>query len=130
MTTISLNSQKPLVVLESTGENTKVFNFNDKEVMLYISRGFEEDSNKHFITHDIPEIVDLNCYRIQDPIEFETAELRDEIFKSIDENYAEMYIKRMVLRLSQNKKNLEEELKKQKEEEEFITPSEEIKDDE
>ena len=34
MATIALNSQKPLVVLESQNENTKIFNFNDKEIML------------------------------------------------------------------------------------------------
>ena len=36
MATIALNSQKPLVVLESQNENTKIFNFNDKEIMLLV----------------------------------------------------------------------------------------------
>jgi hypothetical protein len=121
MTTIALNSQKPLVVLESQNENTKIFNFNDKEVMLYISRAYDEDTNKHFLTYDIPEISALNVQKISDLKEFESSEVRDLLFESIDEKWVEFYIKKLIIHINQNKakNNPENE----------ITEHEEIKED-
>lgn len=121
MATIALNSQKPLVVLESQNENTKIFNFNDKEVMLYISRAYDEETQKHFLTYDIPEIASLNVQKISDLKEFESAEVRDFLFSSIDEQWVEMYIKKLVIHIQKNKS---------KPEENNITPHEEVKDDE
>lgn len=121
MTTIALNSQKPLVVLESQNENTKVFDFNDKEIMLYISRAFDEETQRHFLTYDIPEIASLNVQRISDLKEFESEEVRDLLFKSIDERYVEIYIKKLVIHINENKAKAEEN---------NITPHEEIKDNE
>jgi hypothetical protein len=123
MTTIALNSQKPLVVLESQNENTKIFNFNDKEVMLYISRAYDEDTNKHFLTYDIPEISALNVQNISDIKEFESEEVRDLLFKSIDEKWVEIYIKKLIVHIQKN--SAESIAKKENE----ITPHEEIKED-
>ena len=122
MATIALNSQKPLVVLESQNENTKIFNFNDKEIMLYISRAYDEEINRHFLTYDIPEIVSLNVQKISDLKEFDNSEVRDYLFNSIDEQWVEMYIKKLVIHIEKNKAKAEEE--------QPITPSEEVKDDE
>jgi hypothetical protein len=122
MATIALNSQKPLVVLESQNENTKIFNFNDKEIMLYISRAYDEESGRHFLTYDIPEIASLNVQRISDLKEFESAEVRDLLFTSIDERWVEIYIKKLVIHINENKA-------KEKPENE-ITPHEEVNSDE
>ena len=121
MTTIALNSQKPLVVLESQNENTKIFNFNDKEVMLYISRAYDEETDRHFLTYDIPEISALNVQKISDLKEFESSEVRDLLFESIDEKWVEFYIKKLIIHINQNKakNNPENE----------ITEHEEIKED-
>jgi len=122
MATIALNSQKPLVVLESQNENTKIFNFNDKEIMLYISRAYDEESNKHFLTYDIPEIASLGVQKISDIKEFESEDVRDLLFKSIDERWVEIYIKKLVIHINQNssKNRAENE----------ITPHEEVNNDE
>jgi hypothetical protein len=121
MTTIALNSQKPLVVLESENENTKIFNFNDKEIMLYISRAYDEETDRHFLTYDIPEISALNVQKISDLKEFESSEVRDLLFESIDEKWVEFYIKKLIIHINQNKakNNPENE----------ITEHEEIKED-
>lgn len=121
MATIALNSQKPLVVLESQNENTKIYNFNDKEIMLYISRAYDEETNRHFLTYDIPEIASLNVQKISDLKEFESSEVRDMLFKSIDEKYAEIYIKKLVIHINENKAKVEEN---------NIAPHEEVKGDE
>ena len=103
MATIALNSQKPLVVLESQNENTKIYNFNDKEIMVYISRAYDEESNRHFLTYDIPEIASLNVQRISDLKEFESAEVRDFLFNQIDEDWVQFYIKNLVIHINKNK---------------------------
>ena len=121
MATIALNSQKPLVVLESQNENTKIYNFNDKEIMLYISRAYDEETDRHFLTYDIPEISALNVQKISDLKEFESSEVRDLLFESIDEKWVEFYIKKLIIHINQNKakNNPENE----------ITEHEEIKED-
>jgi hypothetical protein len=122
MATIALNSQKPLVVLESQNENTKIYNFNDKEIMLYISRAYDEESGRHFLTYDIPEIASLGVQKISDIKEFESEDVRDLLFKSIDERWVEIYIKKLVVHINQNsaKNRAENE----------ITPHEEVNNDE
>jgi hypothetical protein len=124
MATIALNSQKPLVVLESQNENTKIFNFNDKEIMLYISRAYDEESGRHFLTYDIPEIASLGVQKISDIKEFESEDVRDLLFKSIDERWVEIYIKKLVIHINQNSS------KNRAEKENEITPHEEVNNDE
>jgi len=124
MATIALNSQKPLVVLESQNENTKIYNFNDKEIMLYISRAYDEESGRHFLTYDIPEIASLGVQKISDIKEFESEDVRDLLFKSIDERWVEIYIKKLVIHINQNSS------KSRAEKENEITPHEEVNNDE
>jgi hypothetical protein len=124
MATIALNSQKPLVVLESQNENTKIYNFNDKEIMLYISRAYDEESGRHFLTYDIPEIASLGVQKISDIKEFESEDVRDLLFKSIDERWVEIYIKKLVVHINQNS------AKNRAEKENEITPHEEVNNDE
>lgn len=137
MTKIALNSQKSLVVLESQNENTKIYNFNDKEIMLYISRAYDEESKRHFLTYDIPEIKELGVQRISDLKEFESAEVRDFLFNQIDEDWVEFYIKNLVIHINKNKAaKVEEEEPKIigkldfEQDENTSAPSEEIKGDE
>jgi hypothetical protein len=89
--------------------------------MLYISRAYDEDTNKHFLTYDIPEISALNVQKISDLKEFESSEVRDLLFESIDEKWVEFYIKKLIIHINQNKakNNPENE----------ITEHEEIKED-
>jgi hypothetical protein len=68
--------------------------------------------------------VATDVQRISDLKEFESAEVRDLLFTSIDERWVEIYIKKLVININQNSS------KNRAEKENEITPHEEVNNDE
>lgn len=78
------NLTMPEILNQVISENnfTKAYFYNG--VQIFISKAFDEDSDKHFLVHSIPLIPELNVHHLQFPIEFESEAQRDEQFDSLD----------------------------------------------
>ncbi len=70
--------------LKSSNEFTKVYVNEELEVEMYISKAYDEDTDKHYLVASIPEIKEFSVHKVQLPLEFDTAELRDETFNNFD----------------------------------------------
>ena len=70
--------------LKSENDFTKVYVNEEMGVEMYISKAFDEDSDKHYLVASIPEIKEFSVHKVQLPLEFETEELRDQSFQNFD----------------------------------------------
>ena len=86
------------VSLVSANDFTKVFLYNDIEI--YISRAYDEDSDKHFLVNSIKSIPSLNVHNIQYPILFESQVQRDDAFNMFDENIAKVHIEGIIVEIT------------------------------
>jgi len=92
--------------LESENEFTKVFKYND--IDLYLSKAFDEDSDTHFLVGNIPDIPQYKVQRVQFPIQFDTAEQRDEEFKKFDSQSAKSFIEGILQQIKTQKEKIQE----------------------
>ena len=91
--------------LESQNEFTKKFKYN--EIELYVSKAFDEESDRHFLVNSIPKIEDLGVANIQLPIVFESEEERNKVFDGLDVNEAKSFLDALIEQIKQQKENLE-----------------------
>lgn len=74
--------------------------------MIYISKAYDEDSDKHFLVNSIPEIAEVNAHHIQFPIAFDSEEQRDNTFDELDLEHAGELIQLFIESIKTNSANL------------------------
>lgn len=95
------------ISLVSENEFTKIFKYND--IDLYISKAYDDESDRHFLVASIPKIEELNVGNIQQPFVFENEEARDESFKNLDINVAKGFLDSVIEEIKKQKKAVEDE---------------------
>jgi hypothetical protein len=70
--------------LKSQNDYTKVYENEEHELEMYISKAYDEDTDKHYLVASIPEIKEFSVHKVQLPLEYETEKLRDESFDNFD----------------------------------------------
>ena len=91
--------------LVSKNDFTKVFKY--KEIELYISKAYDDESDRHFLVASIPKIDELNVGNIQQPLVFINEEERDKTFESLDVNIAQKFLDDVIAEIKQQKQNAE-----------------------
>jgi hypothetical protein len=92
-------------LLITENEFTKSFKYSDIE--LFVSKGVDEETDKHFLVASIPLIEELNVAKIQFPMVFEDQAQRDATFVSFDVENAKDFIEQVVSEIKNRKENLE-----------------------
>ena len=99
------NEVKSKAKLIEANDFSKSFEYGDTK--LYISKAFDEETDKHFIILSLPEIAEVNAHNVQFPINFNSENERDNAFYEMDEQYAEVVIGEIVREIKQ--RNAEKE---------------------
>lgn len=90
--------------LESENEFTKVF--VDGDTKIYLSKAYDEDTDKHYLLALIPHISEVNASDIKYPFPFDTSEERDNEFANFDEATTNQFMRNLVAFIKeQNEKN-------------------------
>jgi hypothetical protein len=103
---VGMNITQPKECLLITeNEFTKSFKYSDIE--LFVSKGVDEETDKHFLVASIPLIEELNVAKIQFPMVFEDEAQRDSTFISFSVENATDFIEQVVSEIKNRKENLE-----------------------
>ena len=94
------------ISLESENEFTKVFKY--KDIDLFMSKAYDEDTDKHFLVASMPKIPELNVEMIQLPIQYESEGERDESFKNLDLVQAKNFLDNIISQIREQKKAVQE----------------------
>jgi len=86
----------------SENEFTKAFRYNNIE--MYVSKAYDEDSDKHFLINSIPRIPDVNVEAIQYPMVFENERQRNDTFAELDMFLAKNFIDSLIGTIKAQKK--------------------------
>jgi hypothetical protein len=75
-----------LYKIEKISENefTKHFRYAEKEMDLYLSKAYDDETDKHYVVASIPAIPSLSVNHIQYPIQFEDNQSRDDYFNDFN----------------------------------------------
>jgi len=65
-------------ILESENEFTKIFKDND--IAIYLSKAYDEDSNKHYVVASVPSISEIDASDIKYPFPFDVEQERNDFF--------------------------------------------------
>ena len=105
----------PLIPMESVllsdNEFTKIFKVRG-DIDLFLTKAFDEDSNKHYIVATIREIVELNASGIQFPYEYNTDHERDNAYKQYGTEEARDFVEFSIQFIKDKEKFKEEEAEK------------------
>jgi hypothetical protein len=93
------NEVKSKAKLIEANDFSKSFEYGDTK--LYISKAFDEETDKHFIILSLPEIAEVNAHNVQFPINFNSENERDNAFYEMDEQYAVVVIGEIVREIKQ-----------------------------
>ena len=72
------------VKIVSENEFTKHYKYEEKSIDCYLSKAYDEETDKHFLVASIPKIEELNAMHIQYPMVFENEAERNEHFQSFN----------------------------------------------
>lgn len=81
--------------LVEQNEFTKTFNIETEDgiIEMYVTKAYDEDSDKHFLVSNIPEIKELGVSQIQMPIMFDSELFRNSAYdKEVNENWAKKFV--------------------------------------
>ena len=71
---------------------------------MYVNKGYDEDSNIHFLIVFIPEDNTLGVTRLMNPIQYASEKERDDAFENnINENFANEFYKAVTDHVNQNR---------------------------
>jgi len=98
-------------VLLSDNGFTKIFKVRG-DIDLFLTKAFDEDSNKHYIVSTIREIVELNASGIQFPYEYSTDYERDNAYKQYGTEEARVFVEFSIHFIKDKEKFKEEEAEK------------------
>ena len=76
------NNEKVKIVSEN--EFTKHYKYEEKSIDCYLSKAYDEETDKHFLVASIPKIEELNALHIQYPMVFENESERNEHFETFN----------------------------------------------
>lgn len=93
------------ITLVSENEFTKIFKYN--EIELYVSKAYDEESDRHFLVASIPKIEELNVGNIQQPLVFDSEPTRDKSFDNLDVNVAKRFLDDVITEIQKQKKDAE-----------------------
>lgn len=93
------------ITLVSENEFTKIFKYN--EIELYVSKAYDEESDRHFLVASIPKIEELNVGNIQQPLVFDSEPTRDKSFDNLDVNIAKSFLDDVIAEIQKQKKDAE-----------------------
>ena len=103
---VSMFNEK--VKLISENEFTKHHRYEEKEIDCYLSKAYDEETEKHFLVASIPRIPELNAMHIQYPMVFDTQEERDEFFKNYNAlDFLEYLLEQMEAQIEAAKEDAE-----------------------
>ena len=105
---VGMNITQPKeCLLVTENEFTKSFKYVDGDIELFISKGVDEETDKHFLVASIPLIEELNVAKIQFPILFEDQAQRDAAFIDFSVENATDFIEQVIAEIKNRKENLE-----------------------
>ena len=93
------------ITLVSENEFTKIFKYN--EIELYVSKAYDEESDRHFLVASIQKIEELNVGNIQQPLVFDSEPTRDKSFDNLDVNIAKSFLDDVIAEIQKQKKDAE-----------------------
>ena len=82
MKVVSMFNEK--IKLVSENEFTKHHMYEEKEIDCYLSKSYDEETDKHFLVASIPRIPELSVMHIQFPMVFENEAERDYYFDTFN----------------------------------------------
>lgn len=83
----------------SENEFTKAYSYEREKgtIEMYVSKAYDEDTDKHFLVANIVSIPELNVERIQYPISFETENNRDYALENeVNELWVEVFLDNII----------------------------------
>jgi len=72
------------IKLVSENEFTKHHRYEEKEIDCYLSKSYDEETDKHFLIASIPRIPELSVMHIQFPMVFENEAERNYYFDTFN----------------------------------------------
>lgn len=98
------NNEK--IKLISENEFTKHYKYEEKDIDCYLSKAFDEETDKHFLVASIPRIPELNAMHIQYPMVFENEAERNKFFEDFDAlDFLDYLLEQMKQQIEQAKKD-------------------------
>jgi len=108
------------VKLVSENEFTKHYKYEEKEIDCYLSKAYDEETDKHFLVASIPKIPQLNAMHIQYPMAFDTEQERNQFFADFNAlDFLDYLVEQMTYQIEMAKK----EAAKSEENAEIVPPS-------
>ena len=105
---VSMFDKNEKVKIVSENEFTKHYNYEEKEINCYLSKAYDEETDKHFLVVSIPKIQELNASHIQFPMGFENEAERNEYFESFNALlFIDGLLEQMKIQIENAKKNAE-----------------------
>jgi hypothetical protein len=95
--------------LESENEFTKIF--KDGDIEIYLSKAYDEDSNKHYLIASIPNLTEVDASDIKYPFPFDTDVERDEFFNIFDTTSAKEFTRDLVAFIKEQKEKQNEDMR-------------------
>ena len=121
MKVVSMFNGESKVKLVSENEFTKHHRYEEKDVDCYLSKAYDEETEKHFLVASIPRIPELNAMHIQYPMVFETEAERNKFFDEFNAlDFLDYLIDQMSYQIEQAKKEAAYNEKSDKDEADII----------
>lgn len=93
------------VKLVSENEFTKHYKYEEKEIDCYLSKAYDEETDKHFLVASIPKIPQLNAMHIQYPMAFDTEQERNQFFTDFNAlDFLDYLVEQMTYQIEMAKK--------------------------
>jgi len=104
------NNEKVKIVSEN--EFTKHYKYEEKEIDCYLSKAYDEQTDKHFLVASIPKIQELSAMHIQFPMLFENEAERNEHFQTFNALlFIEGLLEQMKIQIEKAKEDAEHNAK-------------------
>ena len=101
------NNEK--VKLVSENEFTKHHKYEEKDIDCYLSKAYDEETEKHFLIASIPRIPELNAMHIQYPMVFDNEAERNQFYDDYNPlDFLEFLLAQMTEQIEKAKRDAEE----------------------
>jgi hypothetical protein len=88
------------IKIVSENEFTKHFKWESKDIDCYLSKAYDEETDKHFLVVSIPKIQEFNAMHIQEAFVFESEIDRNDFFQSFSVDSATEFLKSLLDRMN------------------------------
>ena len=93
----------------SENEFTKHHKYEEKDIDCYLSKAYDEETEKHFLIASIPRIPELNAMHIQYPMVFDNEAERNQFYDDYNPlDFLEFLLAQMTEQIEKAKRDAEE----------------------